>query len=171
MLLTVGGHCLVEICLQAISLPFDVLLTTYDIALMDQEFLSQIPWQYAIVDEAQRLKNPSSVCLTIWEICKIICKQHLIMSMAACSRLERSNGWVWERDLHRKDVWLRPAYSKYQCAIFLLWMGLGEKVWCPTFQPIWAGLLHRHCIACFFAEYCLTFNILDLVTLPFLHYG
>jgi SNF2 family DNA or RNA helicase len=43
------------------SLPFDVLLTTYDIALMDQDFLSQIPWQYAVIDEAQRLKNPSSV--------------------------------------------------------------------------------------------------------------
>ncbi|CAN0921812.1 Probable helicase CHR10 [Linum grandiflorum] len=42
-------------------LPFDVLLTTYDIALMDQDFLSQIPWHYAIIDEAQRLKNPSSV--------------------------------------------------------------------------------------------------------------
>lgn len=43
------------------SLPFDVLLTTYDIALTDQDFLSQIPWQYAVIDEAQRLKNPSSV--------------------------------------------------------------------------------------------------------------
>lgn len=42
--------------------PFDILLTTYDIALMDQDFLSQIPWQYAVIDEAQRLKNPSSVC-------------------------------------------------------------------------------------------------------------
>uniref|UniRef100_A0A2P2JP28 Helicase ATP-binding domain-containing protein n=1 Tax=Rhizophora mucronata TaxID=61149 RepID=A0A2P2JP28_RHIMU len=41
---------------------FDVLLTTYDIALVDQDFLSQIPWHYAIIDEAQRLKNPSSVC-------------------------------------------------------------------------------------------------------------
>ncbi|KAK7373460.1 hypothetical protein VNO80_06868 [Phaseolus coccineus] len=45
-----------------VLLPFDVLLTSYDIALMDQDFLSQIPWQYAIIDEAQRLKNPSSVC-------------------------------------------------------------------------------------------------------------
>ncbi|XP_031259614.1 probable helicase CHR10 [Pistacia vera] len=43
------------------SLPFDILLTTYDIVLMDQDFLSQIPWHYAIIDEAQRLKNPSSV--------------------------------------------------------------------------------------------------------------
>ncbi|GMY23292.1 probable helicase CHR10 isoform X1 [Fagus crenata] len=42
-------------------LPFDILLTTYDVALMDQDFLSQIPWQYAVIDEAQRLKNPSSV--------------------------------------------------------------------------------------------------------------
>lgn len=44
-----------------VLLPFDVLLTTYDIAMMDQDFLSQLPWQYAIIDEAQRLKNPSSV--------------------------------------------------------------------------------------------------------------
>ncbi|KOM38302.1 hypothetical protein LR48_Vigan03g168400 [Vigna angularis] len=43
-----------------VLLPFDVLLTSYDIALVDQDFLSQIPWQYAIIDEAQRLKNPSS---------------------------------------------------------------------------------------------------------------
>lgn len=50
------------------SLPFDVLLTTYDIALIDQDFLSQIPWQYAIIDEAQRLKNPSSVCFRYLEI-------------------------------------------------------------------------------------------------------
>ncbi|XP_065859229.1 probable helicase CHR10 isoform X1 [Euphorbia lathyris] len=46
-------------------LPFDVLLTTYDIALMDQDFLSQIPWHYAIIDEAQRLKNPSSVLYNV----------------------------------------------------------------------------------------------------------
>ncbi|KAH7687606.1 DNA helicase protein [Dioscorea alata] len=43
------------------ELPFDVLLTTYDVALLDQDFLSQIPWHYAVIDEAQRLKNPSSV--------------------------------------------------------------------------------------------------------------
>ncbi|KAI9110938.1 hypothetical protein K1719_018058 [Acacia pycnantha] len=40
-----------------VLLPFDILLTTYDIALIDQDFLSQIPWQYAIIDEAQRLKT------------------------------------------------------------------------------------------------------------------
>nr|ACF22767.1 SNF2P [Brachypodium distachyon] len=42
------------------ELPFDVMLTSYDIALMDQDFLSQIPWLYVVIDEAQRLKNPSS---------------------------------------------------------------------------------------------------------------
>lgn len=48
-----------------VLLPFDVLLTSYDIALMDQDFLSQIPWQYAIIDEAQRLKNQSSVLFNV----------------------------------------------------------------------------------------------------------
>ncbi|KAG2672184.1 hypothetical protein I3760_13G028600 [Carya illinoinensis] len=46
---------------NGVRLPFDILLTTYEIALMDQDFLSQIPWQYSVIDEAQRLKNPSSV--------------------------------------------------------------------------------------------------------------
>ncbi|KAH9788538.1 putative helicase CHR10 [Citrus sinensis] len=46
-------------------LPFDVLLTTYDVVLMDQGFLSQIPWCYTIIDEAQRLKNPSSVLYNV----------------------------------------------------------------------------------------------------------
>ncbi|KAG5231150.1 chromodomain-helicase-DNA-binding protein [Salix suchowensis] len=50
---------------HASLLPFDVLLTTYDIALVDQDFLSQIPWHYAIVDEAQRLKNPNSVLYNV----------------------------------------------------------------------------------------------------------
>ncbi|KAJ8900142.1 hypothetical protein K2173_024782 [Erythroxylum novogranatense] len=48
-----------------VLVPFDVLLTTYDIALLDQDFLSQIPWHYAIIDEAQRLKNPSSVLYNV----------------------------------------------------------------------------------------------------------
>ena len=67
-----------QILLQVSSLPFDVLLTTYDIALVDQDFLSQIPWYYAIIDEAQRLKNPSSVCfrfmypLTCIHVMKIV---------------------------------------------------------------------------------------------------
>lgn len=48
-----------------VQLPFDVLLTTYDIALIDQDFLTQIPWHYVVIDEAQRLKNPSSVLYNV----------------------------------------------------------------------------------------------------------
>ncbi|KAJ0970602.1 hypothetical protein J5N97_018561 [Dioscorea zingiberensis] len=55
-----------------LELPFDVLLTTYDLALLDQDFLSQIPWHYVVVDEAQRLKNPSSVLYSVLQ-------QHFIM--------------------------------------------------------------------------------------------
>ncbi|KAI3693875.1 hypothetical protein L1987_76830 [Smallanthus sonchifolius] len=47
------------------ALPFDVLLTTYDIALIDQDFLSQISWHYVVIDEAQRLKNPSIVLYNV----------------------------------------------------------------------------------------------------------
>ena len=43
------------------ELSFDVLLTTYELALADVKFLSRIRWCYAIVDEAQRLKNANSV--------------------------------------------------------------------------------------------------------------
>ncbi|XP_020587295.1 probable helicase CHR10 isoform X2 [Phalaenopsis equestris] len=49
------------------SFNFDVLLTTYEIALSDQDFLSQIPWHYAVIDEAQRLKNSNSVLYRVLE--------------------------------------------------------------------------------------------------------
>ncbi|KAJ8447296.1 hypothetical protein Cgig2_013073 [Carnegiea gigantea] len=59
---TIHEHVQAQSVSNDVSLfPFDVLLTTYDIALIDQDFLSQFPWQYAVIDEAQRLKNPSSV--------------------------------------------------------------------------------------------------------------
>ncbi|KAF3774451.1 putative helicase [Nymphaea thermarum] len=47
------------------TLPFDAFLTTYDIAILDQEFLSQVPWCFAVIDEAQRLKNASSVLYNV----------------------------------------------------------------------------------------------------------
>ncbi|KAL8142228.1 hypothetical protein V2J09_015260 [Rumex salicifolius] len=49
----------------ATGFPFDVLLTTYDIALVDQDFLCQFPWHFTVIDEAQRLKNPSSVLYNV----------------------------------------------------------------------------------------------------------
>ncbi|KAJ7535791.1 hypothetical protein O6H91_12G046000 [Diphasiastrum complanatum] len=53
-------------------LPFDVLLTTYELAMADTSFLSRIQWQYAIFDEAQRLKNSSSV------VYKLLDEQYMI---------------------------------------------------------------------------------------------
>lgn len=45
------------------ELPFDVLLTTYELAIADVTFLSRMHWRYGIIDEAQRLKNANSVCV------------------------------------------------------------------------------------------------------------
>ncbi|KAL8452205.1 hypothetical protein Emed_001512 [Eimeria media] len=39
---------------------FDVLLTTDAFVLRDKSFLKKIQWEYLIVDEAHRLKNPNS---------------------------------------------------------------------------------------------------------------
>lgn len=47
---------------------FDVLISTYELVIVDAEFLSSIHWGYVIVDEAQRLKNSSSV-----NICSPFC--------------------------------------------------------------------------------------------------
>lgn len=47
------------------ELPFDVLLTTYELAMADVTFLSRMRWCYAIVDEAQRLKNANSMLYKI----------------------------------------------------------------------------------------------------------
>jgi SNF2 family DNA or RNA helicase len=37
---------------------YNILLTTYEFAMRDKKFLNKIAWQYIIVDEAHRLKNP-----------------------------------------------------------------------------------------------------------------
>lgn len=42
------------------ALKFDVLLTTYEIAVRDISTLSAIPWRTLVIDEAHRLKNPTS---------------------------------------------------------------------------------------------------------------
>ncbi|XP_065892694.1 chromodomain-helicase-DNA-binding protein 1-like isoform X2 [Dysidea avara] len=41
--------------------PFDVMLAHYDVVIRDISFLKKFQWQCLIVDEAHRLKNPSSV--------------------------------------------------------------------------------------------------------------
>uniref|UniRef100_A0A803KYM7 Helicase CHR10 n=1 Tax=Chenopodium quinoa TaxID=63459 RepID=A0A803KYM7_CHEQI len=60
------------------SLHFDVLLTTYDIALIDQDFLSQFQWHYTVIDEAQRLKNSSSVLYGVLKECYVMPRRLLM---------------------------------------------------------------------------------------------
>lgn len=42
-------------------LEFDVVLTTYELAMLDVAFLGRFRWKMCVVDEAQRLKNDESV--------------------------------------------------------------------------------------------------------------
>jgi hypothetical protein len=42
-------------------LDFEVLLTTYELAMLDAAFLTRFRWRMCVVDEAQRLKNADSV--------------------------------------------------------------------------------------------------------------
>ena len=39
---------------------FDVMITTYDIAMIEKTALNKIKWQYLIIDEAHRIKNDES---------------------------------------------------------------------------------------------------------------
>jgi superfamily II DNA or RNA helicase len=46
------------------ELPFQVLITSYDILMMDIGFLAKFQWRLVVVDEAQRLKNSNSKLYT-----------------------------------------------------------------------------------------------------------
>ncbi|KAF8622243.1 hypothetical protein AX15_007182 [Amanita polypyramis BW_CC] len=41
--------------------PFHVLITSYQLISVDQQYLQRVKWQYMILDEAQNIKNSSSV--------------------------------------------------------------------------------------------------------------
>ena len=45
---------------QATELEWDVLICSYDIAMIERAVIRKIKWNYIIVDEAHRLKNDSS---------------------------------------------------------------------------------------------------------------
>jgi chromodomain-helicase-DNA-binding protein 1 len=46
------------------NLPFQILITTYEIVMRVAAFLATFNWVYLIGDEAHRLKNPSSSLVT-----------------------------------------------------------------------------------------------------------
>lgn len=43
---------------QLFSGNYNALLTTFEFAMRDKKYLKKIPWEYIIIDEAHRLKNP-----------------------------------------------------------------------------------------------------------------
>ena len=49
-----------------LQLKFNVLVTTYEFIMRDRAKLSKVNWQYAIIDEAQRLKDREGDCRGTW---------------------------------------------------------------------------------------------------------
>ncbi|XP_074326394.1 protein CHROMATIN REMODELING 4-like isoform X2 [Apium graveolens] len=45
---------------KTVSYKFNVLLTTYEMVLVDSSYLRAVPWEVLVVDEGHRLKNSSS---------------------------------------------------------------------------------------------------------------
>jgi len=41
--------------------PFHVLVTSYNIVILDEKYFKRLKWQYMVLDEAQAVKSASSV--------------------------------------------------------------------------------------------------------------
>ncbi|CAD8047864.1 unnamed protein product [Paramecium primaurelia] len=55
---------------------FNVLITSYDIAIIDQAIIKKINWECLIIDEAHRLKNNDS---KFFKVCSQFSSQHIIL--------------------------------------------------------------------------------------------
>ena len=55
-----GGLRLAGVALAEAALASDVVVTSYDIATRDVDFLAAIPWDRLLLDEAQDVKNPNT---------------------------------------------------------------------------------------------------------------
>ncbi len=71
---------LVWICRKEnLVVKFNVLVTTYEVAITDVAELGAIPWQFLVVDEGHRLKNKSAkLCEVSW---------HWLTSFLGCTAL------------------------------------------------------------------------------------
>lgn len=49
---------------------FDVIVTSYEIAIIEKAFLRRYGWRYLVIDEAHRIKNENSLLSKIVRIFK-----------------------------------------------------------------------------------------------------
>jgi hypothetical protein len=49
-----------------------VVITSYEVAMMDQRFLQRYEWRYMVVDEGHRIKNTH--CRLIGHVCVNVCE-------------------------------------------------------------------------------------------------
>lgn len=55
---------------------FNALITSYEIAIIDQSIIKKIQWECLIVDEAHRLKNNDS---KFFKVCSQFSSKHIIL--------------------------------------------------------------------------------------------
>lgn len=41
--------------------PFDILITSYELGIIEKSFLKKLSWSYLVIDEAHRIKNENSL--------------------------------------------------------------------------------------------------------------
>ena len=61
---------------RLLSANFDICITSYEICLIEKNFLGKINWQYLIIDEAHRIKNENSI---LSQIIRIFHSEHRLL--------------------------------------------------------------------------------------------
>ena len=56
--------------------PFDILITSYEIGMIEKSFLKKIKWTYLVIDEAHRIKNEQSL---LSQIVRVIPTNHRLL--------------------------------------------------------------------------------------------
>ena len=109
---------------------FNVLMTTFEFAMRDKSVLRTVPWEYIIIDEAHRLKNPK---------CKLAME---LATYPTRSRRVALTGTPLQNELH--ELWsllnfLHPTIFN-SCENF-------EK-WCVNHKQHTRATSHAHCSGC-----------------------
>ncbi|EER10795.1 Chromodomain helicase-DNA-binding protein, putative [Perkinsus marinus ATCC 50983] len=69
---------------------FNILLTSYELIMTDEEYLAPIPWQYVVIDEAHRLRNREAKTLQVME--SLSCRYTMLLSGTP---LQNNIGELW----------------------------------------------------------------------------